>query len=131
MTATTVWLVIAHGSRNPALVEAHGQICAAIADRVGEEAAIRPAYLEITEPSIPDAIDEAVASGATTVVLVPYFLHVGNHTLRDLPQILDDAGDRHHGVEIVLADHLGIDDRLVDLAIDRARGATAGGGDER
>ena len=123
---TTVWLVIAHGSRNPALVDAHGQICSAIAERVGSEASVAPAYLEITEPSIPDAIDEAVAAGASTVVLVPYFLHVGNHTLRDLPEILDDARARHRGVELVLAEHLGIDDRLVDLAIDRARSARTG-----
>ena len=124
---TMTWLVIAHGSRNPALVEAHGQICSAIAGRVGDEASVKPAYLEITEPSIPEAIDDAVASGASTVVLVPYFLHVGNHTLRDLPEILDEARVRHRGVELVLAEHLGIDDRLVDLAIDRARSARGSG----
>jgi sirohydrochlorin ferrochelatase len=121
--SSTAWLVIAHGSRNPALVEAHGTICAAIADRVGGEARVAPAYLELTEPSIPDAIDAAAADGATDIVLVPYFLHVGNHTLRDLPEILEAARQRHSGVEIVLAEHLGIDDRLVDLAIDRAREA--------
>lgn len=117
---TTAWLVIAHGSRNPALVAAHTEICERVASRVGDRATVRPAYLEITEPSIPDAIDTAVADGAEVVVLVPYFLHVGNHTLRDLPEILDDARGRHRGVELVLADHLGIDDRLVEITIDRA-----------
>ena len=127
MTSTT-WLVIAHGSRNPALVEAHGQICSAIAHRVEDEATVAPAYLELTEPSIPDAIDAAVAAGAATVVLVPYFLHVGNHTLRDIPDIVGAARDRHPEVEVKLSEHLGIDERLVEVAIDRARGATTFGG---
>jgi sirohydrochlorin ferrochelatase len=120
---STTWLVIAHGSRNPDLVAAHGQVCDGIARRVADRATVRPAYLELTEPSIPDAIDAAVAGGARRVVLVPYFLHVGNHTLRDLPAILDDARSRHPDVGLALAEHLGVDERLVEVAIDRATAA--------
>ena len=119
----TAWLVVAHGSRNTALTAAHDTICAAIAERVASEADVRAAYLEITEPSIPDAIDAAVADGARQIVLVPYFLHVGNHTKRDLPELLDEAAHRHPEVRFAMAEHLGIDDRLVELAIDRARAA--------
>jgi sirohydrochlorin ferrochelatase len=124
----TAWLVVAHGSRNAALTAAHDRICAAIAERVATEADVRAAYLEITEPSIPDAIDAAVADGARRIVLVPYFLHVGNHTMRDLPELLDAAAHRHPDVRFAMAEHLGIDDRLVDLAIDRARSAELDGG---
>lgn len=122
-SSTTTWLVVAHGSRNPDLTAAHDTICAAIAEQVGSDATVAPAYLEITEPSIPDAIDHAVSQGTDRIVLVPYFLHVGNHTLRDLPAILAEARQRHPAVVLRLADHLGIDQRLVDLAIDRARAA--------
>ncbi len=125
---STTWLVIAHGSRNPALIAAHTEICHRVASRVGDRATIRPAYLEISEPSIPEAIDAAVTNGTTSVVLVPYFLHVGNHTLRDLPEILDEARDRHPHVEIILAEHLGIDDRLVEITIDRASEAETAAG---
>jgi sirohydrochlorin ferrochelatase len=122
----TAWLVVAHGSRNPALVDAHREVCDAVAQKVGSRASVRPAYLELTEPSIPDAVDAAVADGAHRVVLIPYFLHVGNHTLRDLPALLDEARARHPHVELVLAEHLGFDERLVDVAIDRAASAEAG-----
>ena len=118
-----MWLVVAHGSRNPDLVDAHREVCDAIAGKAGDRARVRPAYLELTEPSIPDAIDSAIDSGAGRVVLVPYFLHVGNHTLRDLPSILDEARARHPQAELVLAPHLGFDERLVDVAIDRALAA--------
>jgi sirohydrochlorin ferrochelatase len=119
----TTWLVVAHGSRNEELAAAHDEVCRAVAARVGGAAVVRPAYLELTEPSIPDAIDREVAEGARRIVLVPYFLHVGNHTRRDLPRLLAEARERHPGVDLVLADHLGIDERLVDLVVRRASAA--------
>lgn len=122
---SVAWLVVAHGSRNPDLVAAHAEVCDAIGAKVGSRVTVRPAYLELTEPSIPDAVDQAVAEGAGHVVLVPYFLHVGNHTLRDIPAILADASRRHPEVRLTLAEHLGFDQRLVDLAIDRASAAEA------
>ena len=118
-----MWLVVAHGSRVSEVVAAHEQVCDAIAEQAGAEAKVRPAYLEITEPSIPVAIDAAVAEGARTVVMVPYFLHVGRHILGDLPQLLAAAAERHPDVEFALADHLGFDRRLVEVAVDRARAA--------
>lgn len=120
-----VWLVVAHGSRLSEVAAAHAEVCDAIAGQVGDQADVRAAYLEITEPSIPTAIADAVADGATDIVLVPYFLHVGRHTNKDLPELLAAAADRHSGVRFKLADHLGLDDRLVAVAIDRAREAGA------
>lgn len=126
-----VWLVVAHGSRLPEVATAHAEVCDAIAEQVGDEADVRAAYLEITDPSIPDAIAAAVVGGAREIVLVPYFLHVGRHINKDLPELLGAAAERHPDVRFVLADHLGLDARLVDLAVDRARAATraTNGGD--
>jgi sirohydrochlorin ferrochelatase len=126
----TAWLLVAHGSRNPDLAAAHAQVCDAIAAEVGTRVSVRAAYLELTEPSIPEAVEAAVTDGADLVVLVPYFLHVGNHTLRDLPAILEAARDRHPRVRFSLADHLGFDDRLVAVAIDRAVAAEESSGSE-
>ena len=82
-----------------------------------------PAYLEIAEPSIPDAIDRVVADGAGTVRLLPHFLGPGNHVQRDLPAIVAEARERHPEVAIELAPHLGADPRLVDLLADLVAGA--------
>lgn len=120
------WLVVAHGSRAADLPEAHGEVCVRLAERAPRGVSVRAAFLELTEPSIPSAIDAAVADGAGRVVVVPYFLHIGNHTRRDLPAIVEEARDRHPEVDVVLAEHLGLDDRLVDLLADRA--IAAGGG---
>jgi len=89
-------------------------------------ATVRPAYLEITEPSIPDAIDAAVRDGAGEVRLLPYFLHPGNHVAVDLPRIVDEARTRHPATAVVLLEHIGADPGLIELLSARVRPATDG-----
>jgi sirohydrochlorin ferrochelatase len=114
-----VTLLVAHGSRNPASAAAHEQLCRAVADAstagAGHPVEVRPAYLELSEPSIPDAIDAAVADGAGSIRVLPHFLGPGNHVLVDIPGIVEAARARHPGVTIELAEHLGSDPALVDL----------------
>ena len=109
----TVWILIAHGSRRPESSADHAVLCAAVAEAAGTP--VEPAYLEIAEPSIPDAVAAAVAGGATTVVLLPYFLHPGNHVLEDLPRIAGECRDAHPGTTVELRTHVGADPRLVGL----------------
>ena len=74
-----------------------------------------PAYLELAEPSIPAAIDSAIAAGATQVRLVPHFLGPGNHVMVDIPEIVAAARQRHPGIEVELSEYLGADPALIDL----------------
>ena len=124
--ATEVTLLVAHGSRNPRAAEAHEQLCRAVARAAsastGDAVQVEPAYLEITEPSIADAIDAAVARGARTVQVLPHFLGPGNHVLVDIPGIVDAARSRHPDVRIELSEHLGADPALVDLLAARITG---------
>lgn len=114
-----VTLLVAHGSRNPRAAEAHEQLCAAVAVASSETAGgpvdVRPAYLELSDPSIPAAIDAAIAAGATRIRVLPYFLAPGNHVSVDIPGIVADATERRPDVRIELAEHLGADPALVDL----------------
>ena len=120
-----VVLLVAHGSRNPAAcTAAHRRSCSIAAagdDGSATAPLVRPAYLEISEPSIPTAIDEAIAQGATSVRLLPHFLSPGNHVLVDLPAIAAAAIERHPGTPIELAEHLGADPGLVALLATRAQ----------
>jgi sirohydrochlorin ferrochelatase len=113
-------VLIAHGSRNPRTAEDHAALCRRIADTAGIP--VEPAFLELSEPSIPDAVDAAIAAGATSVRLVPFFLHVGNHVLRDLPELADTAQRRHPDASVVLEEHVGADPALIDLLVARVRG---------
>ncbi|MFM7062652.1 MAG: sirohydrochlorin chelatase [Actinomycetes bacterium] len=109
----TAWILIAHGSRRPESATEHAALCDAVSEAAGTPVA--PAYLELAEPSIPTAVDRAVADGATRVVLLPYFLHPGNHVREDLPRIAQECRDAHPGVDIGLRTHVGADPRLVGL----------------
>ncbi|HTO01859.1 MAG TPA: CbiX/SirB N-terminal domain-containing protein, partial [Microthrixaceae bacterium] len=80
---------------------------------------VRPAYLELTEPSVASAIDEAVESGATLIRVFPHFLNSGNHVLVDLPAIIEAARVSYPTVDIELATHLGDDPGLIELTASR------------
>ncbi len=111
-----VVLLIAHGSRAEESNKNHRRLVAEVAARSGAE--VRAAFLELAEPSIGDAVDDAVTSGATSIHLIPHFLGPGRHTTRDIPAAIDEATQRHPSVVITVSDHLGTHPALVDLVLD-------------
>lgn len=116
-------MVAAHGSRAVAANDAHRAVVARLAQSVS--ARVVPAFLELTEPSIHDAIERAVEGGATTVVVLPYFLHPGRHLTEDLPRIVAEATERHPAAVVRLAASFGADPVLADvLAAQVARALT-------
>ncbi|MFM7068031.1 MAG: sirohydrochlorin chelatase [Actinomycetes bacterium] len=108
-----IWILIAHGSRREESAVDHARLCQAVAAEAGRD--VRPAYLELASPDIPAAVDQAIADGATTVRLLPYFLHPGNHVRSDLPRIAEECRAAHPATTIELRTHVGADPRLVSL----------------
>ena len=62
-----------------------------------------------------EVFETCVRSGATEIIVVPYFLHFGVHLRQDIPELLLDAAAKHPEVRLVLGKHLGYDDSLVAL----------------
>jgi len=108
-------LLLAHGSR----VEASNSEVEALARRLAERLAPRTrvahAFLELTTPSIPEAIDALVRDGARRIRLVPYFLSAGRHVADDIPAIAERARARHPHVRISITDHFGARQEVVEL----------------
>lgn len=119
----TVVVLVAHGSRVPEASVAHRAVCSQLQRKLGEGTAVEPAFLELNEPDIPSAIDQVISGGAERVVVVPYFLHPGNHTLRDIPETVESARARHPGVSIDQAAVFGADPALVSVLADQVRSA--------
>jgi len=65
--------------------------------------------------SFSEAFERCVRQGATTVIVIPYFLHFGVHLRQDIPELLREAAATHPEVRLVLGRHLGYDDALVAL----------------
>lgn len=110
---TVAVVVAAHGSRAVAANDAHRAVVADLA--AGVEHSVTAAFLELAEPSIGDAIDGAVGAGATTVLVLPYFLYPGRHLTEDLPRIVGEADARHAGIEVRLLPLFGADPALTAL----------------
>ncbi len=110
---TTIVLVVAHGSRAADANDAHRRLVAELGARTARP--VRAAFLELAEPSIPEAIDAAVADGAAEVAVLPYFLHPGRHLARDLPAIVADADARHPGSRVHLTESFGARPELLDV----------------
>lgn len=117
-------LLVDHGSRR---AEANEQLTA-LAERVARRAperVVRVAHLELAAPGIGEGVDACVAAGAGEIVVLPYFLGPGSHTQRDIPRLVEEAAARHPGVRVRIGEPLGIDERIVDLILDRVAAAEA------
>lgn len=121
---STVVVVAAHGSRADAANTAHREVVEGLAGVVSSPVA--PAFLELAVPSIPDAIDRAVAEGAATVLVLPYFLHPGRHLTEDLPAIVADANRRHDGIDVDLLGSFGAEAGLTDVLVAQVTAALDG-----
>lgn len=120
----TVLLIVAHGSPRP---EANEDVVKVAEEVRGRNVfpLVEVGYLDCNDPDIPTAIDNCVAAGATTILVVPYFLHSGKHFLKDVPELLDEATTRHPGVTILLGDYLGHEPQVVEVLMDRVASVVA------
>ncbi len=115
MTTPTQGIVLfAHGSRDPLwrapieAVEAH--------IRAHQPAvAVRCAYLELSTPDLPQAVEDLVGQGATAVTIVPMFLGTGKHAREDLPVLVADLRARHPQVQLHVQAAIGEDPRMTAL----------------
>ncbi|MGI8757260.1 MAG: sirohydrochlorin chelatase [Acidimicrobiales bacterium] len=124
MTDTTTVVVIAHGSRAVEANDAHREATEALEHRLGTVTVV-PAFLELAEPDIASAVDAAVVTGSTAVVVLPHFLYPGRHVATDIPAIIDQARTRHPAVTITLLAPSGAEPAVADLLVDQIERALA------
>lgn len=101
-------LLIAHGSRR----EASNDEVRQLAQRLRESGAlgfdeVHAAFLEIAEPSIPDALAVCAAAGAREIAVFPYFLAAGRHVATDIPELVEPFARAHPQIRVSVTAHLG------------------------
>ena len=118
----TALLVMVHGSPRPI---ANGDMFAVVdvVRQRGVYPIVEVGFMELNQPSIPEAITRCVEQGAERVIGVPYFLHTGNHVTDDLPSLLEAAQREYPQVEFLMGDYLGHDPLLADVIVARAAAA--------
>lgn len=127
-------LLFAHGSRDPLW----RRPMEAVAERIRQtqpHLAVACCYLELCEPSLPEAASAMLAqlqnatdpvannadstrarpSNPLIIRIIPMFLGMGKHAREDLPQLATDLRIAHPGVEFEIAPTVGEDERVTAL----------------
>lgn len=113
-------IVLGHGSR---LKTANESLCA-LARKIrlsNEFNIVEPAFLQLSQPDLRRAIRKVARTGCKTIIVVPFFLFMGNHVTRDIPRVIAEEAKRYKLVKLVRAKNLGQDPRMASIVIDRIR----------
>jgi len=137
-------LLVGHGSRLPYGKDVVSQIAEMY--REDQEFVVEVGFMNMSKPSIPEAITMLADKGAEKIIVTPVFLAHGVHTTEDIPRILglnnghDETGNKTHSHshshshdheeveinfkgEIIYTEPLGADKRIADIVKDRVNDA--------
>jgi sirohydrochlorin cobaltochelatase len=107
MTITPHGIVLfAHGSRDPAW-RAPIEAVAARMRALDAQTHVSCAYLALTEPDLPTAVQTLLSAGVRAITVWPMFLGAGRHADKDLPRLIDELRARHAGVTFTLQPAMG------------------------
>jgi|SRR5579863_1081498 len=123
---STAIVIFAHGSSIESANEAVRRVAQSVAGGGGFDL-VEVAFLEQGSPDLSAAVAAVIKKGANRVVVVPYFLTLGIHLQRDLPNIVNSLARLHEGVEIRVAPPLDGHPALGEILRQRAREALAAG----
>ena len=99
-------VLFGHGSRNAAWAEPFHAIRNAI-ERGQPETEVELGFLELMEPSLPEAIGRLTARGVSRIAIVPIFISAGSHVREDLPRLIAEALMLNPQIEVTVAASLG------------------------
>lgn len=132
MTKSTGVVIIGHGSRVP---ESRG-IYEKIAKKTEELSGfkVRVGYMKHWRPTFTEAVKSFIEEGVKRVVVVPLFFVPGLHVKDDIPILLGlkEGNAPEFGyekmtipedVEVIYARHIGADERLAAVVLDRVKEA--------
>ena len=114
-------LIVAHGSRRASSNEEVRQLTEKmIIEAQGRFDAVRCAFLELAEPSIPEGLRGLIEDGFGDITVVPYFLSAGRHVAEDIPAEVSKITAEYPGASIRIAPYLGLAQGVTRLLFDQA-----------
>ncbi|MCX7746412.1 MAG: CbiX/SirB N-terminal domain-containing protein [Clostridia bacterium] len=113
-------LILAHGSKRQETEKILDSLVEKVKSRT-KESLVYPAFLQFSEQDLEAGIDHLVKNGAKSIKIVPMFLFDGVHVTEDIPNELKKISEKHKDIEIRMSEHLGDDDRIAEIIVDRIR----------
>ncbi|MBI3013266.1 MAG: sirohydrochlorin chelatase [Elusimicrobia bacterium] len=119
-------LILGHGSRDPLAVQEFLDFTQEFKSRNGfcaQATEMATAFLELSSPSIPQALEYLDGKGARNILAVPYFLFRAGHVKREIPEMLETFSETHPHVSIAYGESLWPHPNLITLAKQRIENA--------
>lgn len=111
-------LIIGHGSKDPNARTSIKYVADGLATQYRN---VDYCFLEIEEPNISQGIEKCVKNSPEILIVMFYFLHEGAHVKRDIYADLNPALEKSGLKNVFVTEHLGTDNRMIDLIIERAK----------
>ena len=111
-------LVIGHGSKDPNAKMSIKYVVDEL-DQIYRN--VDYCFLEIEEPNIEQGIEACKKRDPEILVVVFYFLHEGAHVKTDINADLRPALENHKLKKVLITQHIGTDQKMIDLIIERAK----------
>ncbi|WP_436836489.1 sirohydrochlorin chelatase [Paenibacillus tritici] len=115
-------LLVGHGSRIQAGNDELLEFTRLLAARK-PELKVETCFIELASPSIAGGIARCVEGGAKQIYIVPIILFAAGHSKLDIPMAIDEAKLNYPGVEFIYGRPLGVQERAVDILLERIREA--------
>ena len=119
MSKTAV-ILVDHGSRLHAANTMLEEVASAFAE-LGEYDIVKPAHMELCEPTIAQAIAQCAEAGADTIIVHPYFLSPGRHSTNDIPRMVAEATGNYPNIRCQVTEPLGLHPMMKQIILDRVR----------
>ena len=82
---------------------------------------IYPAYLQLAKPDLGQSLEKLAKAGCRKIIIIPFFLFVGNHVSRDIPEIIEQEKKKYPDARFIYTENLGEDSRIADIVADKIR----------
>ncbi len=121
-------VIVGHGSRTKESIGIYEEIARITSEK--SDLDVQVGYMKHGRPTLIEAVEGFIENQVKKIIIVPLFLLPGLHVKEDIPILLGmkegltpefgyDKVDVPDDVEIIYAKHIGADERLADVVIDR------------
>jgi sirohydrochlorin ferrochelatase/(2Fe-2S) ferredoxin len=120
-------VLVGHGSRVAEANAAFLRFAELVREASGS--AVEPGFVELAEPTVPQAIERAASLGSREVVVLPFILFAAGHVKSDIPLHVQAARSRHPGFRFAQGTPIGLHPKVLEILDDRLAEALAGRAD--
>lgn len=113
-------VLFAHGSRVDDANQGVRDLARQIQD-AGPYQYIHAAFLELAQPDLGAAVAQAAEAGLRRVIIIPFFLTMGIHLRRDLPNLVAPMKQKFPQLEIQVGQSLEGHPLMVSIILGRVR----------